>query len=244
QTLRSVRLRETYNRRNLNKKTTGKSDVKELDAETGLYYYGARYLDPRTSRWLSGDPAMGEYVPLAPINDEARKHNSNLPGLGGVFNYVNLHVYHYAGNNPIRYIDPDGRSDEDIQTIREIDVRINELGTRPFRRISDAMQRNMDDMDIRIVEFVGNGPPPANSQRRSSNEEDVKRFANIPEFTVIAKERRYSYTEPVQGRPGRLEARRITGTEFSVFLNGNLVLRYHDINNDSWIDFVEFIHRR
>ena len=109
QTLRSVRLRETYNRRNLNKKTTGKSDVKELDAETGLYYYGARYLDPRTSRWLSGDPAMGEYVPLAPINDEARKHNSNLPGLGGVFNYVNLHVYHYAGNNPVKFIDPDGR---------------------------------------------------------------------------------------------------------------------------------------
>jgi RHS repeat-associated protein len=36
---------------------------KELDGETGLYYYGARYLDPRTSRWLSTDPAMGEYVP-------------------------------------------------------------------------------------------------------------------------------------------------------------------------------------
>ena len=38
---------------------------KELDAETGLYYYGARYLDPKISRWLSGDPAMGEYIPAA-----------------------------------------------------------------------------------------------------------------------------------------------------------------------------------
>jgi len=107
------RLGEIYNRRNLIKKYSEISVVKELDAETGLYYYGARYLDPRTSRWLSGDPAMGEYVPLAPINDEARKHNSNLPGLGGVFNYVNLHVYHYAGNNPVKYIDPDGRSNID-----------------------------------------------------------------------------------------------------------------------------------
>ncbi|WP_253673036.1 RHS repeat domain-containing protein [Treponema sp. OMZ 855] len=82
---------------------------KEMDEETGLYYYGARYLDPKYSRWLSGDPALGEYVPKAPIDDEAKKHNENLPGMGGVFNVVNLHLYHYAGNNPVKYTDPDGR---------------------------------------------------------------------------------------------------------------------------------------
>jgi RHS repeat-associated protein len=85
---------------------------KEQDPETGLYYYGARYLDPKTSRWLSGDPALGEYLPSAPLGDEAKKRNQNLPGQGGVFNYVNLHVYHYAGNNPVKYVDPDGRNDE------------------------------------------------------------------------------------------------------------------------------------
>jgi hypothetical protein len=51
---------------------------------------------------------MGEYIPQAPVNDEAKKHNENLPGMGGVFNYVNLHTYHYAGNNPVKLTDPNG----------------------------------------------------------------------------------------------------------------------------------------
>ena len=87
-----------------------KSTGKELDRETGLYYFGARYLDPRTSRWLSVDPAIwqGDFLPSAPINDEARERNQNLPN-GGVFNTINLHVFNYSNNNPVRYVDPDGR---------------------------------------------------------------------------------------------------------------------------------------
>ena len=76
-----------------------------------------RYLDPKTSRWISADPAIGEYIPGAPVNDDVRRNNQNLPGMGGVFNYVNLHVYHYAGNNPVKYTDPTGMwsGDNDYQ---------------------------------------------------------------------------------------------------------------------------------
>jgi hypothetical protein len=33
-----------------------------------------------------------------------------LPGMGGVYNTINAHLYHYAGNNPVKYTDPDGRT--------------------------------------------------------------------------------------------------------------------------------------
>ncbi|WP_434362366.1 hypothetical protein NF212_19045 [Parasalinivibrio latis] len=67
---------------------------KELDETTGLYYFGARYYDPRTSVWQSPDPILGEYLEGAP--------NS------GVYNSHNLSLFTYAYNNPIRLTDPTG----------------------------------------------------------------------------------------------------------------------------------------
>jgi RHS repeat-associated protein len=67
---------------------------KELDEETGLYYYGARYYNPRTSLWQSPDPALPEYLDGQPNN--------------GVFAPVNLALYTYAANNPIKFTDPNG----------------------------------------------------------------------------------------------------------------------------------------
>jgi RHS repeat-associated protein len=101
---------------------------KERDSETGLYYFGARYLNPQTSMWLSADPAMGEYIPQAPINDEAKQHNKELPGLDGVYNYVNLYAYHYAGNNPVVLRDPTGRDIESGTPEKndQIEVGIND----------------------------------------------------------------------------------------------------------------------
>ena len=40
--------------------------AKELDEETGLYYFGARYYDPRTSVWQSADPIWASICRCAP----------------------------------------------------------------------------------------------------------------------------------------------------------------------------------
>ncbi|MCK8141816.1 RHS repeat-associated core domain-containing protein [Flavobacterium sp. I-SCBP12n] len=56
---------------------------KELDRETNLSYYGARYLDMKTSLWLNVDPSKEKY-----------------PNIGS-----NV----FCLNNPIIYTDPDGR---------------------------------------------------------------------------------------------------------------------------------------
>jgi len=85
---------------------------KELDKETGLYYYGARYLDPKTSRWLSSDPMMEKYLPVY-------GSRNNLPGEGGIFNTVNLCVYNYGGNNPVKYVDPNGNDIYDVNIFKD-----------------------------------------------------------------------------------------------------------------------------
>ena len=41
-------------------------NAKEFDEETGMYYYGARYYEPRLSLWMSCDPMQEKYAYITP----------------------------------------------------------------------------------------------------------------------------------------------------------------------------------
>jgi RHS repeat-associated protein len=90
---------------------------KELDPETGLYYYGARYYDPVLSRWISADPILGEYLPNQLDKRQLEKDwkpERNLPGMGGVFKSLNLGLYSYAHYNPLKFVDPLGLATDSL----------------------------------------------------------------------------------------------------------------------------------
>ena len=114
----------------------------ELDEETGLYYYGTRYLDPRYSRWLSGDPALNDYIPKAGAD------TSKLPN-GGAYNCFNFAVFGYGNNNPIKYNDPTGETasysiDDENKTIT-INVEIIIFGKDATSEIAQIYEKGIMD---------------------------------------------------------------------------------------------------
>jgi RHS repeat-associated protein len=76
-------------------------NAKELDEETGLYYYGARYYDPRVSVWYG-------------IDKEWEKFPGRSP-------------YEYCYSNPTKYLDPNGKygSDGHYWTVLAMSVSMN-----------------------------------------------------------------------------------------------------------------------
>jgi RHS repeat-associated protein len=93
---------------------------KELQAETGWYDFGARMYDPAGVRWTTIDP-MAE-------------------------KYYNLSVYNYVANNPVLYIDPDGR-----------DVELNQAGETTNKKTGVTTITYNINVSMAIMNSTGMG---------------------------------------------------------------------------------------
>jgi len=84
-----------------------KFNGKELDESTGMYYYGARYYDPRISIFVSVDPLAEE----------------------------TMTPYQYVGNNPVNMIDPTGMNHHDYKLNSDGSLKLLNETTDDFDRI-------------------------------------------------------------------------------------------------------------
>ncbi|MBF0575572.1 RHS repeat-associated core domain-containing protein [Dysgonomonas sp. GY617] len=91
-------------------------NAKELDEETGNYYFGKRYYDPRISFWLSTDPLQEKYPHIS--------------------------TYAYTFQNPVKYIDPNGK-----EPIKSQAVSLSEL----IRVLASVRASSLED----IVSWYG-----------------------------------------------------------------------------------------
>lgn len=77
---------------------------KEKDKETGLHYFGTRYMRSEIGRFITVDS-------VGPVDPRTSKTNEKV-----LLNPQKLNRYSYSLNNPYRYIDPDGRWGEDVHS--------------------------------------------------------------------------------------------------------------------------------
>ena len=104
-----------------------KFNGKELDEETGLYYYGARYMNPRTSLWYGVDPLAEKYV-----------------SVGGDV---------YCAGNPVKFVDFNGKewgikTNEKGETVifANIELQINGMDEHTMKQYKEAVNKEFNRM--------------------------------------------------------------------------------------------------
>ena len=95
-------------------------NAKEFDEETGMYYYGARYYEPRLSLWMSVDPQWERFP-----------HMSS---------------YSYSFNNPIKFIDNEGHEPitavVDAMTAFVVEAGLDFVGNLVLKNMSPQQALN------------------------------------------------------------------------------------------------------
>ena len=161
-------------------------NAKELDEETGMYYYEARYMAPPT--FISRDPLFEKYFFMSP--------------------------YAYCANNPLKYVDPTGMdgelvgSEEDIQTALkyiqnaapnmklEIQENVDDIGSKTYKLVmgeggvaktkyEKQLEEAINSTDIKFVISLEENNGQAGSYYGTEYDEGSKQYVSTNKVNLI-----------------------------------------------------------
>ena len=185
-----------------------KFNGKQFDEETGLYYYGARYMNPMTSLWYGVDPLAEKYV-----------------ATGG---------YVYTLDNPVRLIDPDGRKLEGAtksdaaKMLEDINVVFKAEKFAEFRKLISRSGKHATGKDFNKIDPAAYSNYIANNSELSNDDKALMDILvnsiNSDDFTY--KFQYVSENDELQDKsmlaPQLVEAIESTGhTVLTKFLGGS-----------------------
>ena len=118
---------------------------KEKDYESGFHYYGSRYYNSELSMWLSTDPMSDKYPSLSP--------------------------YNYCADNPVKFIDPNGR-EIDLSNLSEGEKNIYLKNIEILRqnKMFQVYYEHLEKSDIKYIIKFGQGGGGSGSFNPKTNE--------------------------------------------------------------------------
>ncbi len=148
-----------------------KYTAKELDQESGLTYYGARFYDAALGSFVSIDPL---YLELNGLEDDSTGDSLRNPQI--------LNLMSYSVNNPIRFIDPDGFGTVEITYEAEDGVSKTISMKDPTTSQFIDMISELPEASISALKIEGHGDPLGLSIEFGSSSSGHDLIAGNPVF--------------------------------------------------------------
>ena|GEM_PF-5788359 len=176
---------------------------------------------PSPKKWISASKRTG-----------FRRNSAVIPANAGLF--------HYAANNPVRYIDPDGRLTRDDETQTAVD----KLGTGDKSSVSENMIKILVKQDLRYIGNDSEAVKQANEDVKALAADNTTMVESLPidktvaetvtrdkDLTVQLREGKNTYSNRVLGAKPSTEQERNSGSTVTEKKGTECPIRVYYVSN-------------